>query len=51
MRLILVDSARRRLSQKRCAGKKVQLEEGIAYSHDRAAEFLDLSDAIDALNR
>ena len=51
MRLILVDSARRHYSQKRGSGKKVELEEEIAYSEDKAHEFLDLNDAIEALKK
>ncbi len=49
MRLILVDSARQHYSQKRGSGKKVQLENEIAYSEGNPEEFLDLNDAIEAL--
>lgn len=51
MRCILVDSARKHFSEKRGAGKKVQLGDEIAYAEDRAAEFLDLNDAIEALRQ
>ena len=49
MRLILVDSARRHYSQKRGSGNKVRLEDEIAYSNDKAEDFLDLNAAIEAL--
>ena len=51
MRLILVDSARRHFAQKRGAGKRATLEDEIAYSEARAEEFLDLNDAIEALQK
>jgi RNA polymerase sigma factor (TIGR02999 family) len=51
MRLILVDSARRHFSQKRGSGKKVELEDEIEYCQARADEFLDLNDAIEALQK
>jgi len=49
MRLILVDSARRHFAQKRGSGKRATLDEEIAYSEARAEEFLDLNNAIEAL--
>jgi RNA polymerase sigma-70 factor, ECF subfamily len=49
MRLILVDSARKHYSQKRGSGRKVPLEDEIAYSESKAEDFLDLNDAIEAL--
>ncbi len=52
MRLILVDSARQRYSQKRWGcGKRVTLEDGIEYCEARAGQFLDLNDAIEALQK
>jgi RNA polymerase sigma factor (TIGR02999 family) len=51
MRLILVDSARRHYSRKRGSGKKTQLEDEIVYCPARADEFLDLNDAIEALEK
>lgn len=51
MRLILVDSARRHFSEKRGSGKKAQLDEEIEYCEARADEFLDLNDAIEALQK
>ncbi len=51
MRLILVDSARRYFAQKRGCGRRATLPEEIGYSHDHAEEFLDLNDAIDALQK
>jgi RNA polymerase sigma-70 factor, ECF subfamily len=49
MRYILVDSARAHYSQKRGSGKKVQLTDEIAYTDEKAGEFLDLNNAIEAL--
>jgi RNA polymerase sigma factor (TIGR02999 family) len=49
MRLILVDSARKRVAQKRGAGKKTHLEEQITYHARNASEFLELNSAIEAL--
>src|SRR5262249_33821963 len=49
MRHILVDSARQHYSQKRGSGKKVQLKSEIAFSQEKAKEFLDLNDSIEAL--
>jgi len=51
MRLILVDSARQHYSQKRWPGRKTQLGDEIAYCPTRADEFLDLNDAIEALEK
>ena len=51
MRLILVDSARRHFSQKRGEGKRVTLTDQIEYCQDRAHEFLDLNEAIEALQK
>ncbi len=51
MRLILVDSARRHFAQKRGCGQRATWQDEIGYSHDRAEEFLDLNDAIEALQK
>jgi len=51
MRLILVDSARRHFSKKRGSGNQVSLDEEIVYCQERAAEFLDLNHAIEALQK
>lgn len=51
MRLILVDSARAHYAQKRGSGKKVQLDEQMLYADEKAGEFLDLNNAIEALQR
>lgn len=51
MRQILVDHARRHLSQKRGGGAhKMELNEGIAYCAGNATELLTLHAALDALN-
>jgi RNA polymerase sigma factor (TIGR02999 family) len=50
MRQILVDHARRHLSQKRGGGaQRMELKEGIAYSAGNASELLALHTALDAL--
>lgn len=51
MRLILVDSARKNQAQKRGSGKKVQLKDEVLYSDADAGEFLDLNEAIEALQK
>jgi RNA polymerase sigma-70 factor, ECF subfamily len=49
MRQILVDSARQHAADKRGNGKQVTLDEGLSFSTDAAADFLDLNRAIDKL--
>lgn len=50
MRQILVDHARKHLSQKRGAGaQKLELHEAIAYSSQNAWEVLELHEALEAL--
>lgn len=50
MRQILVDHARKHLSQKRGAGvEKLELNEAIAVSSEQLKPLLDLNDALDAL--
>jgi RNA polymerase sigma-70 factor, ECF subfamily len=51
MRMILVDSARKNQAQKRGSGKKVQLKDEVLYSEADAGEFLDLNEAIEALQK
>jgi RNA polymerase sigma-70 factor (ECF subfamily) len=50
MRQILVDHARRHRADKRGSGKEnVPIDEAVIYSHQRAAEFVALDDALEAL--
>ncbi len=49
MRQILVDSARQHAADKRGSGKQNTLDEGLAFSTDAAAQFLDLNRAIEKL--
>lgn len=52
MRQILVDHARRHLSQKRGAGaQRVEWEDAISYSAPRAQQLLDLHEALEALEQ
>jgi RNA polymerase sigma factor (TIGR02999 family) len=51
MRMILVDSARKNQALKRGSGKKVQLKDEVLYSPEDADEFLDLNEAIEALQK
>jgi RNA polymerase sigma-70 factor, ECF subfamily len=50
MRQVLVDHARRHRAGKRGSGKEnIPIDEAVIYSHQRAAEFVALDDALEAL--
>lgn len=51
MRMILVDSARKTQAQKRGSGNKVQLNDEVLYSRESSGDFLELNEAIEALQK
>ncbi|SRR5579871_1571334 len=51
MRQVLVDHARRHRAEKRGSGREnLPIDEAVLYSRDRAAEFIKLDDAMEALS-
>ena len=51
MRQVLVDHARRHRAGKRGSGREnIPIDEAVIYSHQRAAEFVALDDALEALS-